>query len=139
MWGTESRRKCVTLEWHCSSVLVRAPPSMTPCVCASSQARAWHNVWQSGKSEQLQSNAFHALSFFAPDINLCRDPVKPCVNLLLSQHSTARCTPHTAQHTVLLCVLCSVLLCSVLLCSVQCAAVQCAAVQCAAVQCAAVQ
>jgi hypothetical protein len=43
--------------------------------------------------------------------------VKPCVNLLLSQHSTARCTPHTAQHTVL-CVLCSVLLCSVLLCSV---------------------
>ena len=40
----------------------------------STEARAWHNVWQRGKSATLASNAFHALSFFAPDINLCRDP-----------------------------------------------------------------
>jgi len=29
-------------------------------------------VWQDGKSTTMGS--FHALSFFAPDINLCRDP-----------------------------------------------------------------
>ena len=40
----------------------------------STEARAWHNVWQSGKSATLTSNNRHALSFFAPDINLCRDP-----------------------------------------------------------------
>ena len=38
----------------------------------STEARAWHNVWQDGKSQTM--GAFHALSFFAPDINLCRDP-----------------------------------------------------------------
>ena len=38
----------------------------------STEARAWHNVWQDGKSTTM--GAFHALSFFAPDINLCRDP-----------------------------------------------------------------
>ena len=36
----------------------------------ATEARAFHNLWASGR----QSSSRYALSFFAPDINLCRDP-----------------------------------------------------------------
>lgn len=40
----------------------------------SDEARAWYNIWLSGNSTTLSHSPNNALSFFAPDINLCRDP-----------------------------------------------------------------
>ena len=38
----------------------------------SDEARAWYNVYMSGDSPSLSGGPNDALSFFAPDINLCR-------------------------------------------------------------------